>query len=93
MRMAIDSPLLSDHTLPCAEYRRVLDDVVADEVDAVSLVRAEAHMARCEDCRFALAQARSYRRMMRRVGQGARAPSSLRDRAVALIRGPRRPQP
>jgi hypothetical protein len=91
--MTIDSPLPQDHAQSCAEYRRVLDDVVAEEVDAALLVRAEAHMARCEDCRFRLAQARSYRRMMRRVGQGVRAPSSLRDRAVALIRGPRKPQP
>lgn len=91
--MTTDSLPTLDDKLSCETYRRVLDDLVADEVDAVSLARAEAHLARCEDCRFALAQARSYRRMMRRVGQGMRAPGSLRDRAVDLMRKPRGPQP
>lgn len=87
-----DSAPSLDDIVSCATYRRVLDDIVADEVDAVVLAQAEAHLARCADCRFALAQARTYRRVMRRVGQGVRAPSSLRERAVDLSRAPRGPK-
>ena len=89
----IDSLPALDDTVSCAAYRRVLDDIVADEVDAADLARAEAHLARCADCRFAFAQARAYRRMMRRVGQGVRAPGALRNRAVDLSREPRDPTP
>jgi len=91
--MTKDSLPPMDDSWTCAAYRRVLDDVVADEVDAVTLARFEAHLAVCPECRFALAQARTYRRLMRRVGTGMRAPSSLRDRAVELMRTPRGPQP
>jgi predicted anti-sigma-YlaC factor YlaD len=81
----IDSLPLMDAEASCAAYRRVLDDIVADEVAGAALAQTEAHLARCAVCRFALAQARTYRRMMRRVGQGMRAPNSLRDRVLGLL--------
>ncbi len=70
--------------------------MVADEADAVSVARVEAHAARCAGCRFALAQARAYRRALRRAGRNERAPASLRERAVSLLhetRDPRGPRP
>ncbi len=79
----------------CAAIRALIDDVVADEADTVSVARVEAHAARCAACRFALAHARAYRRAMRRVGRNERAPATLRDRALGLLhetresRGPR----
>lgn len=92
-RMTIDPlPPMADNP-SCDAYLSVLDDVVADEVDTVTLARFESHLAGCPNCRFALAQARTYRRLMRRVGAGMRAPSSLRERAVDLLRAPRGPQP
>lgn len=68
----------------CAAYRPLLDDVVAEEVDAVTVARVEAHLSRCADCRRALASARAYRRAMRRVGVAERASDALRGRAVQI---------
>ncbi len=80
---------LADGDADCAAIRLVLDDVVAGEADALTLARVEAHVAKCSGCRFAEAQARAYRRTMRRVGQAERASASLRERALELMRAPR----
>lgn len=87
---------LHDDAASCAAYRPVLDDLVAGEVDAVTQARVEAHLATCAACRFALAQARAYRRMTLRAGHGERASPALRDRALELmrdVRNPRGPEP
>lgn len=79
----------------CAEIRAHVDDVVAQEADAVTVARVEAHAARCPSCRLALAAARAYRRAMRRLGVSERAPSTLHTRVLGLMhetrdqRGPR----
>lgn len=91
--MMIDSlPPLEDRQ-PCAAYRHLLDDLVAEEMDTAPLARVVAHVAHCTDCHFAVEQARTYRRTMQRVGAGLRAPASLRDRVVALLRESRGPHP
>lgn len=78
----------------CAGFRSHLDDVVAEEADAVTLARVEAHAAVCVGCRMALAAARAYRRAMRRVGEAARASATLRERVLGTlreVRGSRQP--
>jgi len=82
---------LADGGADCAAIHLALDDVVAGEADALTLARVEAHVANCPRCRFAQAQARAYRRAMRRVAQTERAPSTLRDRALELVRESRGP--
>ncbi len=80
----------------CAAIRALVDDVVAGEADALSVARVEAHASTCSGCRFAMAQARAYRRAMRRVGRSERAPGELRQRALDLLhetREPRGPRP
>lgn len=90
-----DTLSLNDPAADCAAIRALVDDVVAQEADAVTVARVEAHAARCAACRFALAAARAYRRAMRRVGASERAPQGLRDRVLDLLyetretRGPR----
>lgn len=85
----------TDPTAGCAAIRAHVDDVVAQEADAVTVARVEAHAARCAECRHVLAAARAYRRAMRRVGASERAPSAVRERAITLMhetrdsRGPR----
>lgn len=78
------------HPIPadssCASFRRLLDDLVAEEADAVTVARVEAHAAECVGCRMALAAARAYRRAMRRVGNATRASAALRDRVLGLLR-------
>ena len=80
----------------CAEIRAHVDDVVAQEADAVTVARVETHAARCPACRRALAASRAYRRAMRRVGASERAPSTLHTRVLGLMqetRDPRGPRP
>ncbi|HRN54025.1 MAG TPA: hypothetical protein PK788_11045, partial [Gemmatimonadaceae bacterium] len=69
----------------CAPIRLLIDDVVAQEADAVSVARVDAHTARCAACRDALAAARAYRRAMRRVAAAERAPQELRARLQGLL--------
>jgi hypothetical protein len=91
-----DRSPLPEPTADCAAIRALIDDVVADEADTVSVARVEAHAARCASCRFALAHSRAYRRAMRRVGRNERAPGGLRERALGLLhetRDPRGPRP
>ena len=92
---------MTQDTLPpnrnadCAAILALVDDVVAQEADAVSVARVDAHAAHCARCRRALAAARAYRRAMRRVGASERAPDSLRERVLGHLhetreqRGPR----
>jgi predicted anti-sigma-YlaC factor YlaD len=79
-----DSHLPDHDASPCSAFRLLLDDLVADEVDAVTSARAEAHSATCAACRLALATARAYRRRMRRAGEDTPAPATLKSRAAAL---------
>jgi anti-sigma factor (TIGR02949 family) len=91
-----DTLPLNDLGADCAAIRALVDDVVAQEADAVTVARVEAHAARCAGCRFTLAAARAYRRALRRVGASERAPSELRDRVLGLLhetRDPRGPRP
>jgi predicted anti-sigma-YlaC factor YlaD len=83
---------LADGGADCAAIRLVLDDVVAGEADEVTFARVEAHLATCASCRFVQAQARAYRRTMRRVGQAERAPSATREHAMELMRESRGPR-
>ncbi|WKW13081.1 zf-HC2 domain-containing protein [Pseudogemmatithrix spongiicola] len=86
----------TDPTADCTAIRAHVDDVVAQEADAVTVARVEAHAARCAACRHVMAAARAYRRAMRRVGASERAPATLRERAITLMhetRDPRGPRP
>jgi hypothetical protein len=71
---------------PCASFRANLDDLVSDEADALTHARAAAHVAACTPCRLALTAARAYRRALRRLGAAARAPETLRHRALGILR-------
>lgn len=88
-----DTLPLNDPGADCAAIRALVDDVVAQEADAVTVARVEAHTARCASCRFAMAAARAYRRAMRRVGASERAPQGLRDRVLGLLHETRGPRP
>lgn len=76
-----DSHLPDHDSTACTAFRAVLDDLVADESDAVTMARADAHVATCAACRLALASARAYRRRMRRAGDADQAPTALAARA------------
>lgn len=80
-----DQPACAD----CATFLASLDAVAGGEADAVTALRACSHAASCGTCRAALAAARGYRRVLRRVGEGVRAPAALRDRVLGLLRGVR----
>jgi anti-sigma factor (TIGR02949 family) len=85
-----------EHSGDCAEIRAHVDDVVAQEADAVTVARVEAHAARCASCRRVLAASRAYRRAMRRIGAAERAPSTLHARVLGIMqetREPRGPRP
>lgn len=77
---------ISDLPDDCAAFRSQLDDLTAEEADAMTAARADAHAARCAACRHALASARAYRRAMRRLGETTRASGSLRSRAHDVLR-------
>lgn len=83
---------ISDLPDDCAAFRSQLDDLTAEEADAMTAARADAHAAGCAACRHALASARAYRRAMRRLGDTTRAPSSLRARAQEVLRELRGPR-
>lgn len=87
-----DTIPLNDASADCAPIRLLIDDVVAQEADAVSVARVDAHAARCAACRHALAAARAYRRAMRRVGASERAPQELRERMQGLLQQERDPR-
>lgn len=71
----------------CVTFRSALDAVVDGAADALSVARADAHAAACDDCRRHLVAAREYLRRMRRVGEAERAPDDLRERVMASMRG------
>lgn len=70
----------------CAAVQNVLDNLITDEADALTVARVESHAAHCPPCRHALTAARAYRRTMRRVGGCERAAPALRSRVVELLR-------
>ena len=78
---------------PCATHRAQFDGIAAEESDAMTLARVEAHAVACAACRLALAAARAYRRAMRRVGDAVRAPGALRQRALGVLRQVRGSRP
>ncbi|MBX3132104.1 MAG: zf-HC2 domain-containing protein [Gemmatimonadaceae bacterium] len=79
-----DTPPPHHDTTPCSAVRAVLGDFVADETDALTSARVEAHAAACVACALALESARSYRRRMRRLGDAEPASAALRAQAALL---------
>jgi mycothiol system anti-sigma-R factor len=80
------------HRLPdprCAAFLAALDAVVDGEAGSLCEARAEAHAASCPPCARRYAAARAYKRVLRRVGEAARAPVELRDAVLASLRGVR----
>lgn len=83
----LPSPTRTDDD--CASCREAIAAVVAGDADCLTAALVDAHVAGCASCRGALATARAYRRMMRRLGDSTRAPSALRGRVTEILRGAR----
>lgn len=75
-----------DSESPCLQYRFLMGDLVADELDCLRAARIEQHAIGCLTCRRALASVRALQRSLRRVGRAERASSALRDRVYGLQR-------
>lgn len=82
----MSAPLIDDASHPCDALRDALEAVADDAADAFTRARFAEHAAGCGRCRAAFEGALAYRRAMRRVGAGPRAPSSLRDAVAQLQR-------
>ncbi len=71
----------------CTAFLATLEAVVDGESDAATVTRSESHAAGCDECRRGLEVARAYRRRLRRVGDGERAPDALRAQVMDATHG------
>jgi anti-sigma factor RsiW len=68
----------------CVDQELLLGGLVDGELDAANTALAEAHVARCEDCREELERLLAVRSLLRGDGVRHPAPDSLEQRILAL---------
>jgi anti-sigma factor RsiW len=68
----------------CVDQELLLGGLVDGELDAANTALAEAHVARCEDCREELERLLAVRSLLRGDGVRHSAPESLEQRILAL---------
>jgi len=73
----------------CTAWHDAIAALADGELGSLCAARTEAHLAGCAHCARRVAEARAYKRVLRRVGESERAPAELRDTVMAALRGAR----